>query len=79
MAGSGGVNDEDEAMLKEILGELGGSGGGVGLKQLFQLTLEQLKKFKEDHKDLNKRIEEMKTAMDKDLSNPRTIEIITHG
>ena len=69
MAGGGsGVNDEDENMLRDILGEIGGAEfSGMGLKQLFQLTLGQLKKFKEDHKDLNKRIEEMKAAMDKDL------------
>ena len=71
-----GNNDEDETMLREMLGELGGSASGIGIKQLFQLTLEQLKKFKEDHIDLNKKIEEMKKAMDKDLSNPRTLEII---
>lgn len=27
-----GNNDEDEAMLKEILGELGGSTSGMGVK-----------------------------------------------
>ena len=71
-----GNSDEDETMLREILGELGGSTSGLGIKQLFQLTLEQLKKFKEDHIDLNKKIEEMKKAMDKDLSNPKTLKII---
>ena len=81
MAGNKSMgSSEDEAMLREILGELGGSQfTGLGITQLFQLTLEQLKKFKEDHKDLNKKIEEMKAAMDKDLSNPRTIEIITNA
>ena len=80
MADNGCGNSEDEAMLREILGELGGSQfKGMGIIQLFQLTLEQLKKFKEDHKDLNKKMEEMKAAMDKDLSNPRTIEIIAHA
>ena len=77
---AGGGNSEDEAMLREILGELGGSQlKGMGIIQLFQLTLEQLRKFKEDHRDLNKKMEEMKAAMDKDLSNPRTIEIIAHA
>lgn len=70
------TNDEEETMLREILGELGGSTHGMSIKQLFQLTLEQLKKFKEDQVDLNKKIEEMKLAMDKDLSNPKTIELI---
>ena len=80
MGGGAAVNDEDETMLRDILGELGGPEfSGMGLKQLFQLTLEQLKRFKEDHQDLNKRIEEMKTAMDKDLSNPRTIAIMSHS
>ena len=41
MAGGGaGVNDEDENMLRDILGEIGGAEfSGMGLKQLFQLTL----------------------------------------
>ena len=73
MAGS---NDEDETMLQEIIGELGGD-SGMSIKQLFLKTLEQLKKFKEDHHDLNKKIDDMKQAMDKDLSNPKTLEIIT--
>ena len=74
--GAGNTSDEDEMMLREILGELGGSTAGLGIKQLFQLTLEQLRKFKEDHIDLNKKIEEMKKAMDQDLSNPKTLKII---
>ena len=34
-----GNSDDDETMLREILGELGGSTTGLGIKQLFQLTL----------------------------------------
>ena len=71
-----GNSDDDETMLREILGELGGSSQGLGIKQLFQLTLQQLKKFKEDHIDLNKKIEDMKKAMDKDLSNPKALKMI---
>ena len=70
-----GGNDEDTAMLKEIMAEFGGDHlNGMGIKQLFQLTLEQLKKFKEDQNDLQKTIVEMKKAMEKDLNNnPRAI------
>ena len=32
MAAGGGNSDEDEMMLKEILGELGGSTAGLGIK-----------------------------------------------
>lgn len=73
MAGTAVNNDEDELMLQEIIGELGGIGleGGqkLNIATLFKMTLLQLKKFKQDHQDMTKQIEEMKKAMDKDLSN----------
>ena len=80
MAGTSLNNDEDEQMLQEIIGELGGIGleGGekLNIATLFKMTLLQLKKFKQDHQDMTKQIEEMKKAMDKDLSNQEVWEMI---
>ena len=78
---AGNRNDDEEAMLRDILGELGAAdfSSGLGIKQIFQLTLAQLKKFKENQESLTSQIEEMKKAMDKDLSNPKTLELITQA
>ena len=80
MAGTGFNNDEDEQMLHDIIGELGGGlldgNQKLNITTLFRMTLVQLKKFKEDHQDMTKQIEEMKRAMDKDLSNKETLQMI---
>ena len=64
-------------MLQDIIGELGGGAldgnQKINITTLFKMTLMQLKKFKEDHQDMTKQIEEMKMAMDKDLSNKETL------
>ena len=48
-------------------------GGNLNIATLFKMTLLQLKKFKQDHQDMTKQIEEMKKAMDKDLSNEEVL------
>ena len=54
-------NDEEEAFLKDVLGELGGNPQlqGLSLKQLFLQTFSQLKQVKDDHDDLKKQIDGM--------------------
>ena len=51
-------------------------GGNLNIATLFKMTLLQLKKFKQDHQDMTKQIEDMKKAMDKDLSNEEVIKMI---
>ena len=43
------------------------------------MTLERIQETSNKNEDLHKKIEEMKKAMDRDLSNPRTLEIITRA
>ena len=80
MAGTAINNDEDEQMLSGIFAELGVSGmeggGNLNIATLFKMTLLQLKKFKQDHQDMTKQIEDMKKAMDKDLSNEEVLKMI---
>jgi len=40
----------------------------MNLRALFALTLDQLKKFRDDQRSLVDKVEEMKVALDKDLS-----------
>ena len=51
-------------------------GENLNIATLFKMTLLQLKKFKQDHQDMTKQIEDMKKAMDKDLSNEEVINMI---
>ena len=51
-------------------------GGNLNIATLFKMTLLQLKKFKQDHQDMTKQIEDMKKAMDKDLSNEEVLKMI---
>ena len=48
-------------------------GENLNIATLFKMTLLQLKKFKQDHQDMTKQIEDMKKAMDKDLSNEEVL------
>ena len=79
MTGVGGpVNqqkaDEDEQLLKDIMVELGGAlmtQGGMqpNIKSLFKLTLQQIKQFKQEQIDLNKKVEKLEAALDRDITN----------
>ena len=48
----------------------------MNIKQLFKTTLEQVKKLMEKNADLIKQIKEMKNAMETDLSDPKTLEVL---
>ena len=64
-------------MLRSFLGELGFSHfSKIKIKDLFKTTLGFLIKLNEKNADLDKKIQEMKNAMDKDLSNPKSLELL---
>ena len=48
----------------------------MNIKQLLKTTLEQVKKLTEKNADLIKQIKEMKNAMETDLSDPKTLEVL---
>ena len=75
-------NQEDEVMIRDLLGELGASSlRGMDIKQFFSMTLEALKSFKEmkeRHNDMSVELAEIKKAINKDLNNPQTREILSN-
>lgn len=65
-------DSEEERFLREVLSDIHGDRSSMeskAIREMFQMTLEWLKNIREDHHGLERKIDELKRALNHDMDN----------